>query len=123
MPVRQKTLPENCHTLPTAVPHRVRYAGAPEDLAGKLPAIHNRLQPPASGFDGRIDQEVAGEVVANVIVRVAVVVGLQAERIDLSLTAVSVAEQAAVRALVQVVRPGVVEVERHRVGEPLGNGD
>src|ERR1017187_9670284 len=106
-----------------AVPHRVRDPSAPEELAGKLPAIHNRPQRPASGFDGRIDHEVAGEVVANVVIGVAVVVGLQAERIDLPRSAVSIGENAAVGALVDVVRPGVVEVECHRVGNPLGERD
>src|SRR5579862_1043317 len=105
-----------------AVRESIRKSGAPEHLAGELPPLGYPLQS-ASFVECRIDDEVGVNQVTNVVIGVAIVVSSQVPWVNLPKNGIgaleSILEESTVRSLVDVVRPGVVEVPRNPVRELL----
>src|SRR5579872_418314 len=81
---------------PVVVRHGERKTGTPEQFAGDHPAIDRPADEVIADSEfGSIDP-VRGEVVADVVIGIAIVVGSQAERIDLTQQGVSIGEDTAV---------------------------
>src|SRR5580700_8099360 len=90
-----------------SVGNGVGHPGAPEPLAGILPSVENALQDGVGETELRIGDPISVKEVADVIIRVAVVVGAQAGRIELSQQRAAAHEavwrQAAIGGFVEVV--------------------
>src|SRR5262249_7934223 len=82
--------------VPVTVRDGERQTGTPEPLTGPLPAAEKALRDAAVEVRIRVHDPRRVEVVANVVVRVAVVVGPQIGRIDLAQQRVAVGEDTTV---------------------------
>ena len=105
-----------------AVRDRIRQSRAPERLARELPAIDQPLQR-AGLMEFRIEDEVTVHKMTNVVIGVAIVILTQAHWRDLAQDGVVAFEtilgDTTIGGLVNVVRPGVIQVSRDPFGELL----
>src|SRR5450631_3778822 len=78
-----------------------RKTAAPEDLASKFPAVNRTAGEFVAHVEGRMEDEVSVEGVANVVIRAAVVAGFETSRAELTADErVTISEDAAVGELI-----------------------
>ncbi len=93
--IRERCTEERSATVAesrVAVSHRERKAASPEDLGAQLPAAKDRVHGAVTGVNFGLINQIAIEVVADVIIGIAVVVSAQAQGIDLTQKRIAVGE-------------------------------